>query len=261
MPLIRSLIQALGPVLRDLAPIVGAILFFQRVVLRRPLAHVPQLVLGLAAVLAGLWMLLVGLETSLFPLGEGLARQVVATAGGPGRVTGGHSLWKLGLLGFGLAFSATVAEPALLAVALKAEEISGGTIRATPLRIAVALGSGTGVLLGVVRIVTGLPLVWFIVAGYLLVIVQTLRAPPQIVALAYDAGGVTTSTITVPLVVALGVGLAEQLGRPVLAVGFGMIALAVLFPMVTVMGYAQLARWWAGRSRRQGAAVTERLRG
>jgi len=248
--LINILIQKLGPVLRDLAPIMGAILFFQRVVLRRELTHVPQLVLGLMAVLVGLWMLLLGLDMSLFPLGQELARQLVAAVGSSDRVAGWHELWKIGLLAFGLGFSATVAEPALLAVALKAEEISGGTIRATPLRIAVALGSGTGVLLGAVRIATGVPLMVFIVAGYGLVIVQTLRAPPQIVALAYDAGGVTTSTITVPLVAALGVGLAEQFGRPVLAAGFGMIALAVLFPMVTVMGYAQLARWWASRGRR-----------
>ena len=251
MPWIRFLIRGLGPVLRDLAPLVAAILFFQRVVLRRPLAKLPQMALGLAAVLVGLWMLLAGLETSLFPLGEELARQWIAAAGGAtGGAVGWYHAGLLYLLAFGLGFSATVAEPALLAVALKAEEVSGGTIRATPLRIAVALGAGIGVLLGAVRIVTDLPLVLFVVAGYLLVIVQTLRAPAQIVGLAYDAGGVTTSTITVPLVVALGVGLAQQLGRPVLAAGFGMIALAVLFPMVTVMGYAQLARWWAGRGRR-----------
>lgn len=249
MHLIGDFLRALGPVLRDLAPIVGAIIFFQRGVLRRPLTHGPQLALGLACVLLGLWMLLVGLETSLFPLGEGLARQLVTTVGLRG-VAGWYPVTVLSLLAFGLGFSATMAEPALLAVALKAEEVSGETIRATPLRVAVALGSGTGVLLGAVRIVTDVPLLYFVVAGYLLVIVQTLRAPPQIVALAYDAGGVTTSTITVPLVVALGVGLAEQLGRPALAAGFGMIALAVLFPMVTVMGYAQLARWWAWRARR-----------
>lgn len=249
----QALAAALLPTLRDLVPIVAAIFFFQRVVLRRPLTNLRQIAVGLAAVLAGLWMLVVGLEVSLFPLGEGLARRLIAAGpAAPARPLGYHGLATY-LLAFCLGFSATVAEPALLAVALKAEEISGGTIRAGPLRVAVALGSGLGVLLGAVRIVTGLPLLYFILAGYLLVIVQTLRAPAQIIALAYDAGGVTTSTITVPLVVALGVGLAEQLGRPALEAGFGMIALAVLFPMVTVMGYAQLARWWSGRMRHREA--------
>lgn len=243
----KALAAALVSTLRDLTPIIAVIFFFQRVVLRRSLTNVVQVAVGLGAVLVGLWMLLVGLQLSLFPLGESLAQQWMR---GPGASPAAwyHPL-GIYLLAFALAFSSTVAEPALLAVALKAEEVSGGTIRAGPLRVAVAVGAGLGVLLGAVRVVNGLPLVYFVLVGYVLVIVQTVRAPASIVPLAYDAGGVTTSTITVPLVTALGVGLAEQLDQPALQAGFGMIALAVLFPMVTVMGYAQLAHWWAGRRR------------
>lgn len=155
------------------------------------------------------------------------------------------------LFAFAIGFSATIAEPALLAVAIKAHQVSGGTIHVWGLRAAVAIGSGLGVALGTFRIVTGIPLPYFILAGYLAVMVQTYFAPKPIIPLAYDSGGVTTSTVTVPLVTALGLGLAAQIpGRHPLTEGFGMIALAVLFPMITVMGYAQVAQAWNARQSR-----------
>ena len=151
---------------------------------------------------------------------------------------------------FAIGFSTTVAEPALIAVAIKAREVSGGTLNTWALRFAVALGVAVGVALGSFRIVTGAPLPWYIITGYVAVIGQTLFAPRAIVPLAYDSGGVTTSTVTVPLVTALGLGLANAIpGRSALIDGFGLIAFASLFPMITVMGYAQIVAW---RERRGG---------
>ena len=149
---------------------------------------------------------------------------------------------------FAIGFSTTVAEPALIAVAIKAEELSAGAISAVGLRIAVALGVAVGISVGAYRIVVGLPLPWFIMTGYVVVVVQTLFAPKLIVPLAYDSGGVTTSTVTVPLVAALGLGLAESIpGRNPLIDGFGLIAFASLFPMMSVMAYAQASEWLLAR--------------
>ena len=228
---------------RDTLPILFIVGSFQLFVLRRPLNNLPQLLWGIGFVVMGLAMFLMGLELALFPLGEEMANQL--TSGFVGnQPRPWYSYYWTYLFGFAIGFSATIAEPALLAVAIKAHEASGGTIRVWGLRAAVALGCGTGVALGTFRIVTGVPLPWFILTGYLVVIVQTYFAPKKIVPLAYDSGGVTTSTITVPLVTALGIGLATQIpDRNPLTEGFGMIALAVLFPMITVMGYAQLAAW------------------
>jgi hypothetical protein len=143
-----------------------------------------------------------------------------------------------------IGFSTTVAEPSLLAVAIKAQEVSGGAISTWGLRIAVAIGVGLGIALGTFRIVSGTPLHYYIIAGYVIVIIQTAFAPKTIIALAYDSGGVTTSTVTVPLVTALGLGLASTVpGRSALLDGFGLIAFASLFPMITVMGYAQISEW------------------
>jgi hypothetical protein len=145
---------------------------------------------------------------------------------------------------FAVGFATTVAEPALIAVALKAAELSNGAISSWGLRVAVALGVAIGIALGCYRIVTGIPIHYFIIAGYIVVVVQTLYAPRLIVPLAYDSGGVTTSTVTVPLVAALGLGLAENVpGRSALIDGFGLIAFASLFPIMSVMAYAQLAEW------------------
>ena len=148
---------------------------------------------------------------------------------------------------FAIGFSTTIAEPALLAVAMKANQVSAGAIGIWGLRIAVALGVAVGISLGTFRIVTGLPIHYFIIVGYIVVVIQTLFAPRLIIPLAYDSGGVTTSTVTVPLVAALGLGLAETVpGRNVLIDGFGLIAFASLFPMMSVMAYAQLSGLRAG---------------
>ena len=145
-----------------------------------------------------------------------------------------------------IGFSTTIAEPSLLAVALKAHQVSSGVVGVWGLRIAVAIGVAIGITLGTYRIITGTPLHWYIIVGYVIVIVQTLFAPRMIIPLAYDSGGVTTSTVTVPLVVALGLGLASTVpGRNPVFDGFGLIAFASLFPIITVLAYAQISAWWA----------------
>lgn len=150
------------------------------------------------------------------------------------------------LFAFAIGFATTIAEPSLLAVAIKANQVSAGSIGTWGLRIAVAIGVAIGIALGVFRIITGTPLYWYIISGYVFVLIQTMFAPRMIIALAYDSGGVTTSTVTVPLVAALGLGLAETIpGRSPLLDGFGLIAFASLFPMITVMAYAQISNWRA----------------
>jgi hypothetical protein len=251
--------------LRDVIPICLVFVLFQSLVLRRSIANGQRILAGLVCVVLGLALFLVGLDIALFPLGEAMSKQLAAPAFVlPGLAAEADQAapwyryhWTY-LFAFAIGFSATIAEPALLAVAIKAHEVSGGTIHVWGLRGAVALGSGMGVALGTFRIVTGIPLPYFILAGYLIVIVQTYFAPQKIIPLAYDSGGVTTSTITVPLVTALGLGLATQIpGRNPLAEGFGMIALAVLFPMITVMGYGQLAQWWTTSRQRSAEQFAE----
>jgi hypothetical protein len=258
MSVVVLLLTSIWTTLRDILPIAVVILVFQLLVLRRPIAHWQRVAVGFVCVILGLAMFLVGLDLALFPLGKAMAMQLADPEFlVPGRDAAEELTTALPwyryywtyLFAFAIGFSATVAEPALLAVAIKAHEVSGGTLQVWPLRAAVALGAGLGVTLGTFRIVTGIPLPWFILVGYAIVIVQTYFAPKQIVPLAYDSGGVTTSTVTVPLVAALGLGLASGIpGRSPLEDGFGMIALTVLFPMITVMGYAQLAEW---RNRRR----------
>jgi len=159
---------------------------------------------------------------------------------------------------FALGYATTMAEPALIAVAMKAEEITSGGIRERPLRTAVATGAALGLTVGVQRILAGDPIQWYIIVGYLVVIIQTRFAPKEIIALAYDSGGVTTSTVTVPLVTALGIGLASNIpGRDPIIDGFGLIAFTALFPMITVMGYATLARFWASRGANPPPSNTE----
>ena len=240
--------------LRDVLPIAAIIFGFQLLVIRRRIPNLKKVLLGFAYVLLGLSLFLIGLKEALFPLGKLMAEQLTD----PGFIHGGAALartlvWQdyLWVYAFAAAigFSSTVAEPSLIAVALKAQEVSGGAISVRGLRTAVALGVALGIALGTFRIVTGTPLHYYIIAGYVVVIIQTLYAPKMIVALAYDSGGVTTSTVTVPLVTALGLGLASSVpGRSPLLDGFGLIAFASLFPMVTVMGYAQLSQWRARRS-------------
>ena len=237
----------------DVAPIVGILVLFQAAVLRRKLPHLGRIAAGFVLVLLGLTLFLIGLEEALFPIGETMARQLTApeTIGKESLADGvdWHDYLLVYLFAAAIGFATTVAEPSLIAVALKAEEISGGSIHAWGLRIAVAVGVAAGVALGCFRIVTGTPLPWYIIAAYVVVIAQTFRSSRTIVPLAYDSGGVTTSTVTVPVVAALGLGLAATVpGRSPLIDGFGLIAFASVFPIMSVLGYA-MAVSWAGRRR------------
>ena len=236
----------------DVAPILAILIVFQFVVLRRRPPRLRRIMVGFVYVLVGLTLFLIGLEEALFPVGETMARQLTSPdAIGTERLADGIG-WSDYLLVYAFAaaigFSTTVAEPSLIAVAIKAEEISGGAIDAAGLRVAVAIGVAAGVALGCFRIVTGTPLAWYIVAAYAVVILQTFWASRAIIPLAYDSGGVTTSTVTVPIVTALGLGLAEGVpGRSPLIDGFGLIAFASVFPIMAVLGYAsataRLKRW------------------
>lgn len=260
MEALLNLAHSVAATIRDVAPIAATLFGFQVFILRRPIPHLRRTMLGFLYVLLGLTLFLDGLETALFPLGRLMAAQLTDPAFLYGtNVPPAVPVWQdyLWVYAFGAAigFATTVAEPALIAVAMKAVSVSGGTITVWGLRIAVAIGVAIGIGLGTFRIVTGTPLHWYIIGGYILVMLQTWRAPRAIVPLAYDSGGVTTSTVTVPLVAALGLGLSSTIpGRSPLIDGFGLIAFASLFPIMTVMAYAQLGRWQARRQRAREAA-------
>jgi len=254
MPSVAGFLQILGETVRDVLPIAAVLTVFQLFVLRRTLPNPKRLLQGLTFVLAGLVFFLMGLEQAVFPVGKTMVAQLTAPeflgADGSDDLAAGDpsAYFWVYAFAFAIGFSTTIAEPALIAVALKAENLSAGTINAWGLRIAVAVGVAMGISLGALRIVVGVPLYYVIMGGYVVVVVQTFFAPKLIVPLAYDSGGVTTSTVTVPLVAALGLGLAESLpGRSPLIDGFGLIALASLFPMITVMAYAQASHWRAKR--------------
>ena len=256
MAFLATFAEVATSTLFDVVPIVAILAFFQFAVLRRRPAGLRRIGIGFLYVLVGLTLFLIGLEEALFPIGEIMAQQLTApeTIGRDRLADGIDASDYLLVYAFAasIGFATTVAEPSLIAVALKAEAISGGTIRATGLRIAVAVGVAAGVALGCLRIVTGTPLAWFIIAAYAVVILQTLRASRSIVPLAYDSGGVTTSTVTVPVVAALGLGLAATVpGRSPLIDGFGLIAFASVFPIMAVLGYARAAAWVQRRHRQQ----------
>lgn len=241
MAIINDLARGLLATLIDVAPIVVVLLGFQILVLRQRPAHLRRILVGLGYVLAGLALFLVGLEEALFPLGETMARQLTAASAQASESLDWRNFAWMYAFAAAIGFATTVAEPALIAVSLKAEEISGGALNARGLRIAVAVGAAFGVTLGVLRIVTGTPLPLFIGAGYVVVVLLTARTARAIIPIAYDSGGVTTSTITVPVVAALGLGLAESIpGRSPLIDGFGLIAFTCLFPIISVMGYAMI---------------------
>ena len=259
--LFHAFLTSLQSTALDVAPIAAILLFFQLALLRRPLPNPRKLVTGFLCVLAGLALFLVGLEQALFPIGETMASQLTSPDTLGDAVSGGAPDWRDYWLVYAFAaaigFATTVAEPSLIAVALKAETVSGGAVRAWGLRIAVAVGVAVGVALGCFRIVTGTPLPWYIMVAYVIVIALTFRSVRTIVPLAYDSGGVTTSTVTVPVVAALGLGLAAGIpGRSPLIDGFGLIAFASVFPIMTVLGYAIAASWWK-RWRDRRAPETE----
>ncbi|MCK0139237.1 DUF1538 domain-containing protein [Aliiroseovarius sp. F47248L] len=241
--MIHELLITFVATIKDVLPILAVLIFFQAVVLRRPVPHLRNVLVGGVYVVLGLGLFLFGLKEALFPLGEAMARQLTDPAFLVDPTDWTAHGWTY-LFAFAIGFSTTIAEPSLIAVAIKAREVSGGTVREWGLRIAVATGVALSLVFGTYRIVTGTPLYMYMIVGYAVVIVQTMFAPKNIVPLAYDSGGVTTSTVTVPLVAALGLGLASTVpGRSPALDGFGLIALASLFPMITVMGYAQLVQW------------------
>ncbi|NNE61931.1 MAG: DUF1538 domain-containing protein [Woeseia sp.] len=235
----------------DVLPIVVFLFAFQRFVIGGRIPNLAQIVVGLVFVIVGLGLFLVGLEQTLFPLGRVMAEQLThpTLLAESGAVISGLPRWQdyfwIYVFAAAIGFSSTLAEPALIAVAMKASVVSGGAIHVLSLRIAVAIGVGIGVGLGCFRIIAGVPLHYFIAVCYIIVILQTLMAPRLIVPLAYDSGGVTTSTVTVPLVAALGLGLADAVpGRNALLDGFGLVACACLFPIISVLAYGQLADWY-----------------
>lgn len=221
-------------VIKDVIPILAVIFFFQYIIIKKKLNNIAKISTGIIFVILGLYAFIIGLEMGLFPIGETMALQL----------TSQDNLFYIYLFGFLIGFSTTMAEPALLAVAMKVEEISQKRIRQMVLRLSVALGVAIGIALGSYRIVEGDPIHYYIIAGYIIVIILTFMAPKYIIPIAYDSGGVTTSTVTVPLVAALGLGLATQIeGRSPLIDGFGLIAFASLFPMITVMGYGVISQY------------------
>lgn len=239
---IIALSRRLFDAARDLAPIIVVIAFFQIVVLQQPFPNLGSVVVGLVCVIVGLTLFIQGLETGLFPLGEGIAHAFARKG----------SVTALLAFGFCLGFGTTIAEPALIAIAAEAADVASqaGAIAnddaareayAFNLRIVVALAVGTAITIGVLRILKGWPIHLLIIGGYILVTVMTAFAPDEIIGVAYDSGGVATSTITVPLVTALGVGLAASInGRNAMVDGFGLIAFACLAPMIFVLGYGMV---------------------
>lgn len=243
----------------DVLPIAAILFGFQFLVLRRPIPELRRVLVGFGAVLIGLALFLQGLERALFPLGKLMAAQLtapeflVSTADVTMDALAWDDYYWVYLFAAAIGFATTIAEPSLIAVAIKASEVSAGAITVWGLRLAVAIGVAVGIALGTYRIVTGTELHYYIITGYVFVIIQTNYAPRMIIPLAYDSGGVTTSTVTVPLVAALGLGLAANVpGRSPLLDGFGLIAFASLFPIMTVLGYAQIGEWRA-RRRKSGA--------
>ncbi len=240
LKLINSVAGKLKASFFDLLPIIVVVSFFQIVVLQQPFPNLNEILVGLIFVVIGLMLFVEGLEIGLFPIGENLSYALVKK---------GSLFWLL-LFSFLLGFSTTVAEPALIAVAAEAAEIAVEAALISPeielsyalgLRLTVAVSVGLAVLIGIWRIIKGWPIYYLIIGGYLIVMIMTLFAPKEIIGIAYDAGGVTTSTITVPLVTALGVGLANIIeGRSPLTDGFGLIAFASLLPMIFVMAYGIL---------------------
>ncbi|MGD2171340.1 MAG: DUF1538 domain-containing protein [Gammaproteobacteria bacterium] len=242
MKSLKAISEAVLHSLRDLLPIILVIGFFQLLVLRQPIPNFGEIAVGFVFVVIGLTLFVQGLNMGLFPIGEAMAYSFASK---------GNIFWLL-CFAFALGFGTTVAEPALIAVAREAAVVAaqGGMIEhsepalaayAFGLRLTVALSVGFAIVIGVFRIIMGWPIHYLILLGYSGVVVMTVFAPHEIIGIAYDSGGVTTSTITVPLVTALGVGLASSIkGRNPMVDGFGLIAFASLTPMIFVMAYGML---------------------
>ncbi|MBR9987771.1 MAG: DUF1538 domain-containing protein [Desulfosarcina sp.] len=223
---------------RDVLPIIAVILFFQFAVIRKRIPRLPIVMFGFVMVIVGLYAFVVGLKLGLFPIGASMAEQLIAK----------DRVIYLYLFAFAIGFATTMAEPALIAVGDQAERAAKGRIKAVVIRLVVALGVAVGITIGVHRIITGDSIHLYIIGGYALVIFLTALSPRYIIALAFDLGGVTTSEVTVPLITALGIGLATHIeGRSVMIDGFGLIAFASIFPIVSVMLYAIIVEFIANR--------------
>jgi hypothetical protein len=242
---IQSISSTFIATIKDVVPIVLLIVFFQALVIKRNIPNIKRVSIGIIFVILGLTLFLLGLEQALFPIGEMMAKQLSNMEFIQYTYSGDTSDWQAyywvyifaGLIGF----ATTIAEPALKAVAMKANEVSGGILNELTLRVVVAVGAAIALMLGTHRIVVGNSLITYLMVCYVIVIIQTIFANKEFVALAYDSGGVTTSTVTVPIVAALGLGLASVVpGRNPALDGFGLIALVCMFPIITVMGYLQI---------------------
>lgn len=231
--------------IRDVAPIILLIAVFQIFILKESMPNLRKVIIGVISVIMGLTFFLVGLDLALFPVGELMAKQLTQphfvgeSYSGP--ITDWQAYYWVYIFAALTGFATTIAEPSLYAVAVKANEVSGGTISTSYLRLVVAIGVAFSLVVGTYRIVVGDSLVTYIMVGYVVVVIQTIFVKKDIVSLAYDSGGVTTSTVTVPIVAALGLGVASVVpGRNPAIDGFGLIALASVFPIITVLGYAQI---------------------
>lgn len=255
MDLIRELLGSLGATTVDVLPVALFMLFVYCVVLRQKLARARNVLAGLGFVTVGLALLLLGVDKALFPAGRMMVEQLSpADAHDAAATPSWWSFYLIYLFAFCITFAAAIAEPALFAVAQKVNDISGGAINTWGLRIAASLGVAIGVALGCMRIVADIPLHLCMAVVFTIILVQTLTAPRAILPLAYDSGGVSTTVVTVPVVAALGLGLAELMpSRNPLLDGFGMVAMACMVPAITVLGYAQIAVMLEKRARRRSA--------
>ena len=238
--LLLGMLRDLGLMIRDVLPIITVILVFQYFVIRKHIAHVHMVMVGFVMVIVGLYAFVVGLKMGLFPVGQSMAEQLIEL-----------DRWLfVYLFAFAIGFATTMAEPALIAIGHKAEEAAQGKLKANVIRLLVAAGVAVGITIGVHRIISGDSIHFYVMGGYAVVILLTFLSPKYIVALAYDLGGVTTSEVTVPLITALGIGLATHIpGRNVMIDGFGLIAFASIFPIISVMVYAILVEF---ANRRRG---------
>ncbi len=257
MDLIWTFLRSIAGTALDVLPVAIFLLFFYRVVLGQKLVNRSGILVGLAFVIVGLALLLQGLDKALFPVGRIMVEQLASRID-TAEISHWSSYYLVYVFAFCIAFGAAFAEPALVAVADRVNEITGGAIPVSGLRVAAALGVAIGVTVGCVRIVTGVPLQWCLGAAVMIITIQTFTAPRTVLALAYDAGGVSTTAVTVPVVTALGLSLAEQVpGRSPFIDGFGLIAFACLFPAITVLGYAQITALLESRQmKKRMAAVT-----
>ncbi len=232
--MLTTVVKLIGDTVKHLLPLIVVLLFFQLIILRQSIPNAKNVVIGVTYAIIGLFLFVRGLQIGLFPLGESMGIQFSQKG----------SLFWLALFAFLLGYVTTIAEPALIAVSIKAEETSQGVITEWHLRNTVAIGVALGIAYGVIRIVFGISLSWSLIIGYLTVCILTYFAPKEIIGLAYDSGGVTTSTITVPLVTALGIGVASSIeGRDPFIDGFGLIAFASLSPILSVLLFGIISKY------------------